>query len=285
MLEKRMYKVILGFAVIISVISIVTNFIAKFPIAIQGKWILLCVITIIAYYLRNKYNEIPKFIYFIFIVCIFMPFGWIDSGGSSNNTIGYVFILIISITYLFKKYKRSFLIIATIIMFDSMIFIENFYPEIIKSYSDSSQFIDRMIQIPIIIISAYFLIKKFDTAYNIEKNALNDSRKKLEFLNEELYFYANYDKLTSAANRRMFDKYLGNLLKNKNFNKAYLILIDFDNFKYINDHFGHVKGDEILYTFVEIAKEYFVSPNIISRWGGDEFAIIYHGSFEELLIN
>lgn len=289
MLENKIYKIILLFAITISFISIITNEIAKFPFQVQIKWILLIMLSIIAYYFSKKENDKKylrlKLIYFSFVIYFFIPFAWMDSGGSSNNTIGYIFILIITITYLFKKYERSFLIISTIVIFDFMIYLEYYYPNLIKVYSESSQIVDRMIQIPIIILGAYFLIKKFDTAYNEEKKALIESRKELERLNVELNFYANYDELTSAANRRMFDKYLEKVLKEKFFSKAYLILIDFDNFKYINDNFGHVKGDEILSVFVNMANKYFKEPNMISRWGGDEFAIIFHGTLDELLDN
>ncbi|BEP28214.1 GGDEF domain-containing protein [Helicovermis profundi] len=288
MLEKKIYKIILVFAIAISFISILTNIVAKFPFEVQIKWILLISISFFSYFVvkrenYKKYSDNIKFVYFLFIIYLFIPFAWIDSGGSSNNTIGYIFILIITTTYLFKKYKRSFLIASIILMFDFLIYIEHFYPKLIKTYSESSQFTDRMIQIPIIILGAYFLIKRFDTAYNVEKNALISSQIELEKANEELNFYANYDKLTLAANRRMFDKNLEKVIKDKKNMDVYVLLIDFDNFKYINDNYGHVKGDEILYKFVEISNKYFTSPSIISRWGGDEFAIIFYGTLDDLI--
>lgn len=46
-----------------------------------------------------------------------------------------------------------------------------------------------------------------------------------------------------------------------------------DNFKYINDTFGHERGDEILIKFSKLLKKYF-EDDIICRWGGDEFIVL-----------
>ena len=72
------------------------------------------------------------------------------------------------------------------------------------------------------------------------------------------------DKLTQVYNRK--------ILKDLNINNfKSLVITDLDNFKYINDMFGHEKGDEILKKFAEMLKNHF---EIVIRWGGDEFVIL-----------
>ena len=283
MLENKIYKIVLIIAFILSTVSIVGNIFAGFPFSVQIKWIFLAVITVVSYMLYNKGIEKSKFFYFLFIILIFTPFGWIDSGGSSNNTIAYIFVILIVTTYLFEGKQRSTLIVSLIVVFEGLLMLEYYYPETLKIYNNNSQFIDRLIQMPLVLTAIYFLIKKFAVAYNDEKIALDKITNKLKILNEKLAIDANYDKLTTAANRRLFDKYLAELFSNRLPIEAYVILIDFDNFKYINDNFGHIKGDEMLFEFVDIAKTIFKEPNIISRWGGDEFAIIFYGSQNDLL--
>ncbi len=51
------------------------------------------------------------------------------------------------------------------------------------------------------------------------------------------------------------------------------ILLDFDDFKYINDTYGHITGDEILKIFSECLLRIFRKEDILSRLGGDEFII------------
>ncbi len=94
-------------------------------------------------------------------------------------------------------------------------------------------------------------------------------RKKMNFIEKVLNDYnqkATIDKLTGVFNRNGFE----NLTKNNHC--KYFLIIDLDNFKYINDTFGHKKGDYILKEFSWLLKKYFKN-DIIGRWGGDEFLV------------
>jgi diguanylate cyclase (GGDEF)-like protein len=91
------------------------------------------------------------------------------------------------------------------------------------------------------------------------------------------------DKLTSIYNRRYLDNIL--LEKIEKFNKKEqkklsIIFIDIDDFKKINDNFGHVKGDKVLVEFSEIIKYNIRTEDIFGRWGGEEFIIISESSLE-----
>jgi len=84
------------------------------------------------------------------------------------------------------------------------------------------------------------------------------------------------DGLTSLANITYFNKQFS-LFFNiaKRYKKIFsLIIIDIDNFKSINDTYGHQVGDFVLKRFSEIAKKCFRSSDAIARYGGDEFTII-----------
>ncbi len=82
---------------------------------------------------------------------------------------------------------------------------------------------------------------------------------------------AQTDMLTGLCNRRYFhEKWSG--LKTKA--PISLILIDIDNFKSINDTFGHITGDHILRQFADILQNNTRENDLITRWGGEEFAII-----------
>lgn len=95
------------------------------------------------------------------------------------------------------------------------------------------------------------------------------------------------DKLTGAYNRRYFEQALTILLENeKTTNKIFgIIMFDIDDFKGVNDKYGHQTGDEVL---VKVIKEVMMSiskNDIVGRYGGEEFLILIPDADEEKVIN
>ena len=85
---------------------------------------------------------------------------------------------------------------------------------------------------------------------------------------------AKVDDLTQLPNRRAFDMSVQDALKqyNKNNQSFCVFIFDIDEFKRINDHFGHMRGDQVLIQIGRLAKEHLGEAALIARWGGDEFA-------------
>ena len=105
-------------------------------------------------------------------------------------------------------------------------------------------------------------------------------RKKLE---EELKKLARFDNLTGSCNRGYGLALLDRQLKLAKRNKAQILLayLDVDNFKDINDSFGHEEGDKVLKEVVKLLKSTLREIDIICRMGGDEFLLIFPESSEE----
>ncbi|WP_187647643.1 sensor domain-containing protein [Nitrosophilus labii] len=96
-----------------------------------------------------------------------------------------------------------------------------------------------------------------------------EAKKKVEFL-------AYHDTLTLLLNRTAFLERMDffiKLSKRKNLKFA-ILYIDLDNFKYINDTFGHTVGDELLVIVSKILKNILRESDVIARVGGDEFIIL-----------
>ena len=94
-----------------------------------------------------------------------------------------------------------------------------------------------------------------------------------------LLFEADRDMLTGLHNRRKFDAHLytlisGLILEKRDDAKAVLAIIDADNFKRINDGFGHQIGDEILLLLAQQLQHCFDEDDGLYRYGGEEFAVI-----------
>ncbi|WMI80332.1 GGDEF domain-containing protein [Anaerotignum sp. MB30-C6] len=92
------------------------------------------------------------------------------------------------------------------------------------------------------------------------------------------------DPLTKLYNRRQFQQHLlqhSNHIKSKN---IFLIFFDINNFKRINDNFGHIEGDKALVIVAQILKNVFTDKNaFLARYGGDEFAVILSKDEKEIV--
>lgn len=95
-------------------------------------------------------------------------------------------------------------------------------------------------------------------------------------LEEELREQAIRDPVTGLYNRRFLDEVLRReLARAERYGHALsLILIDIDNFKMINDRYGHLVGDEALRRVAKALRENIRRVDYIFRWGGDEFCVV-----------
>jgi len=88
----------------------------------------------------------------------------------------------------------------------------------------------------------------------------------------KLHYLENFDSLTGIPNRCYFEKFMKKLIdRNVSFALCY---IDFDKFKYINDHFSHRTGDFFLQSAVQKIEGMLQSEDFFARLGGDEFALL-----------
>jgi len=100
---------------------------------------------------------------------------------------------------------------------------------------------------------------------------INIYQKQLERLAEE-------DSLTRLSNRRKFNEEFDkmfNLQRRGNIKSLSMILLDIDDFKQVNDKFGHLIGDKVLVRFSTILKDSLRKTDLVARWGGEEFSILF----------
>ena len=96
---------------------------------------------------------------------------------------------------------------------------------------------------------------------------------------DRLHWTATHDAVTGLPNRGAFQSGLDSALSAaaKASGSVALLLIDLDNFKYINDSFGHHAGDLVLRTFANRMSVVLPAGVVLARFGGDEFAVIMPG--------
>lgn len=95
-------------------------------------------------------------------------------------------------------------------------------------------------------------------------------RKRME---EKSYFISTHDQLTGAFNRTYFEEELKRLERSRRYPISFF-MVDVDNLKKVNDHFGHAAGDELLQRVARVFINTLRSEDIFARIGGDEFVAI-----------
>lgn len=87
---------------------------------------------------------------------------------------------------------------------------------------------------------------------------------------------ATTDKLTGIANRQMFDFIFDQQIRSlrRHQRPLSLVMFDIDDFKAVNDQFGHVGGDEVIRQVAEMAGQHVRDSDTLCRWGGEEFLLL-----------
>lgn len=121
-----------------------------------------------------------------------------------------------------------------------------------------------------IISNKHYLV--LDALTNLSNKVIEE----LEEVHKKLKEEANKDYLTNLYNKRYFDEVSHNLIeiaKRQN-SPISVIMIDIDFFKNINDTYGHIVGDEVIKNIASLLIKNTRKSDIVSRFGGEEFAIL-----------
>ena len=109
--------------------------------------------------------------------------------------------------------------------------------------------------------------------------ANNKQRSELNHMIEKLNELSFIDSLTGIYNRQAFNEFLPSLYQQAIDQKQNLVfaMVDLDNFKALNDAFGHQEGDTCLQRFGELLKDVFGELGYSYRYGVDEFSLLFMG--------
>lgn len=123
-----------------------------------------------------------------------------------------------------------------------------------------------------------YYVKELNWQYETlqERNhSLDLIRQELSEANRKLEELVLTDSLTQCYNRRYLTQHLNHeVITNIQYRTPFsLLLLDIDHFKAINDHYGHVIGDEVLVRTAEAVRQSIRSTDILTRYGGEEFMI------------
>lgn len=126
---------------------------------------------------------------------------------------------------------------------------------------------------------------------------LEEENRRLTAENKRLEELATIDPLTGVYNRRGLAEAVEKFFKPPQSNdkrqegtfsrvrRSAVLIIDMDNFKIVNDAYGHATGDKALQDFVKFLQEHIRDEDVVGRWGGDEFVIVFANASAQNVID
>lgn len=120
------------------------------------------------------------------------------------------------------------------------------------------------------------LNKNLETKVREKTASLEEKNTALLQLNQKLSIMANTDALTQVYNRTRFELMFREHVEvaTRRLTHLAILLIDLDDFKSVNDRFGHQVGDHVLKHTAQLLSECIGEEGMIARWGGEEFAVL-----------
>ncbi|MDZ7841671.1 MAG: sensor domain-containing diguanylate cyclase [Gammaproteobacteria bacterium] len=134
------------------------------------------------------------------------------------------------------------------------------------------------------------VISTVDTSYQhhdeegnrVFDGVLEDITRQRE-LERELEYLARHDELTGLPNRRYCDEIQdAEIARSDRYGQPFSVLmLDLDNFKDINDEFGHAAGDRVLEQVAATTRSHVRKTDVAARWGGEEFVVLLPSTREQ----
>ncbi len=215
---------------------------------------------VVAYYYHRNYSMAATVLGFIVVaLCLYL----VISGGRNFTGPLWVFPLI-AVAIIINRFKQGLLFTVGFLFVCCYLLItaEGGLVNNMYTFDSSIRF-----TVSLLILSAFCI-----TLGYLKEKTLNT----LKSLQLTLEHSANIDPLTQLYNRHfIIENFLnGNYFNEELCHESSVLLIDIDNFKSINDKYGHQAGDVALQNIAKQLKKGVRSGDIICRWGGEEFLII-----------
>ena len=278
-IKHRLFNLILLFAIFVFFISAAVNTIIR-----ESKTIILTtliggIIFSFFYWLSRIKREfkVTSILAFLLVLFPLTPFMWFNDGGLLGGYPYFLLLYGIMIILVFSGWLRALFLIALSAMFAALVIIEIYYPNLIHHCpGENCLFFNHVFGLTMEALSLFIIILAFIRAYEHAHRREAELNRKLMTLNKKLEELSRTDPLTGLSNRRdVLEKLKYNLLLAKRYREPFsIIMADIDDFKKVNDNYGHNCGDKVLIQLAEILRMSFRAEDTVSRWGGEEFLIL-----------
>lgn len=179
----------------------------------------------------------------------------------------YLILGIVAVAVYFPRPYHVPTIIVTILLDVSVLILSYLYPSTMEKMSLKSQVGTMLCSYVIVAVAVAVILCNLISQYKLQHEQILKISKELEYA-------AKRDALTGVYNRGYLIDTLKRWMNMEN--KHFLaVLIDIDDFKKVNDTYGHVYGDEVLTELTRLMRQAIQGRGIAARYGGEEFMLLF----------
>lgn len=271
-LDSRIFAIVVLVGTIVTGVSTVFTFFENLGIAAAIATFVCFLLFVVILYLAyvKGYEKESHILLCIVANFILLPVTFFMCGGVRSGMCFYILnTLYIIVPVIADKRKRILLFLLSLAMLTMTIYVSVYVkPEWVVQVTDDAWYIDAIISLIINAFCIYFISHLTVLAYE------NERQQKEELL-QRLADLSIKDDLTGLYNRRELFRILTEGTGGSDDNR-YLVMFDIDDFKKVNDHYGHLFGDEVLKRISQRLGEalHMEDGEFAARYGGEEFIYI-----------
>jgi|GEM_PF-1137504 len=265
-LRDRLFYLVTGCVTLASFFSYVMTFFTGVP-KISQNFSLICflfMLSVMIWSFFTRHKQLLCIIVFLLLDLVLFPLTYFCSGGIYSGMPAYFMFICFLIAILVDGTARRVLLLLSVASFLGDFILEWYHPEWIVRFTYTGAFGDISSTVVILSLITSAITAMVYGEYRKYYNKATD-------LNIALLKSARTDSLTGLSNREHLINTISELMESgTDFQTA---LFDIDDFKKINDDFGHITGDTVLVAFADILKRES-REGTAARYGGDEFVVI-----------
>ena len=265
-LQRKLFHTLVFTGCVANLVGFLSNmalFGLSLPTVVCGSCVLIIVICSVIG-IRYQYMKIAQIIMVLALVLVEFPFLFYVYGSSMGV---YLVLGIIAVAVYFPRPYHIPALVVTILLDMAVILFSYIYPSTIETLSEVSRVQTMICSYFIVAVAAATMLCDFISQYALQNQ-------KIVAISQELEYTANRDALTGIYNRRYLIGTIQDWMS-KEHNHFFAVLIDVDDFKKLNDNYGHLYGDEILVEIARLMKEQMKDKGIVARYGGEEFMLLF----------
>jgi diguanylate cyclase (GGDEF)-like protein len=286
-LEKRLALIFLATGLYLSMIAITVGIVISQPFWMMVPSIVVALLCVFAPIVSDDITK-PTSGIIIFVAYLYLPFMFFTNAGNDGTIILYFVMIVVYEAFFFNGKPLIFLIATSLILYLIISLFAYLIPESVIAYTDN---ISKLVDVLVGVASVSFVISIIAIAtfrsYSSEYRRSNRLLEELNEQNEKLKELSIKDQLTGLYNRRHFLEVLKSELDYFKIYKQhfYVLMLDLDGFKKINDEHGHLFGDEVLKRVSKQINKSTRDYDVVARYGGEEFCIVTsHLNPENILV-